>query len=243
MDNRTWNLLEHMFILPEREAGRPNIRTAAESWGLPLYRLERGEVFLHGGDAADTAFFLLDGTARVVLATKDGEEGTIDEVSAPHIFGITEVIQSRASYGASVVAASACLIARLPAEEFLANIRQSADAGFTLIRYLAWVATRNMNKAKLKALATPKTILGEYLYQAGLGRPLPFTLRQSRKSISEELHINLRTLYRYLAQFKEQGYIQILRGRVIITEAQFKKLEADFHDVLGWEDYTRSHSL
>ena len=91
---------------------------------------------------------------------------------------------------------------------------------------------RNMDKTEIKAIMPPKDIVGNFLYMRSAGYSLPHTINDPRSAISEELHINLRTLYRYLAYFGQQGCIELIRGKIVVTADGFHKLAARYKNIM-----------
>ncbi len=226
MENRAGLLLNTLF------AGGSVFKPPAKLENIILRQVPAGRAFLLRDTPADTVYFLIEGTARVVVSSSDGREAIIDVVDAPHLFGVTEVVGERPVFGATCAAATDCTIAKLPAEEFLAGVHSSPSASALLIRYLAWLATRNMDKTEIKAIMPPKDIVGNYLYTRSEGCSLPHTLSDTRSAVSEELHVNLRTLYRYLAYFEQQGCIQFIHGKIVVTAEGFEKLAERYRDIM-----------
>lgn len=230
--NRTSALLKIMLGSVAGNSADGKRLACEERKLIAPYALPRGAAILHCAFPADSVYFVLEGAVRVVVDTQDGREAVIDVFDAPHIVGALEVLRGKEAYGASVFAATECTVARVPAQEFLDGLAQNADASFIMLRYLAWLASYSMDKSELKALAPPKDILGRFLYLAGVGRTLPCTVRYTRRAISDELHINLRTLYRYLAQMEEDGFIELRHGKIVLTSQGLAKLE-QFRDILS----------
>ena len=60
---------------------------------------------------------------------------------------------------------------------------------------------------------------------------LPYKYPYHRSDLANQLFINLRTLYRYLDDFKEHGYITIVKGKIIISEKEFNKLKKRYGNI------------
>lgn len=184
-----------------------------------------GRTFIQGGLPANRIYMMLTGSAKVVVCSTEGICTTVDRIDAPHLFGITEVIQKTPYFGASVITSASCHLVCVPAQQYLRIINEDLACAQVTIRYLAWLATRNMDKSELKAVAMPIEILGKYLYERCAGNPLPYIVPATRKQISEELNINLRTLYRYLDILKARGLADVQQRKIIITPAAFSHLK------------------
>lgn len=217
-------LLQKVFS-PAYDSKNPAEMFTKQEWkALPLQRVKKGEPFIQLGFNADMVYFLLQGHVKVSVVTPEGRQAVIDSIEAPHLFGVTEAVQGKKQYSARVEGASSCLVAAVPAQEFLRHIYEDATASKTLIWFLAKLANVNMDKAERKAIRQPREILLYYLYQYGERHKRPCRLQVTRKALSEELHINLRTLYRYLSYCEKEGAILLEGGKIVITEEGFAKL-------------------
>ncbi len=225
VENMICQLLQRVFS-PDYNGKSPASLFTKQEWkALPLQRIKKGEAFIQFGFAAEMVYFLLQGQVRVSVVTSEGAQAVIDSIEAPHLFGVTEAVQGKQQYSARVEGASSCLVAAVPAQEFLRQVYGDAKASQTLILFLATIANEIMDKAERKAIRKPREILLYYLYQYGKKHTRPCRLSLTRKALSEELHINLRTLYRYLAVCEQEGVLLLEGGKVVITEEGFKRLE------------------
>lgn len=227
MENHSFLLLNTLFGGGFSPAGAGALfQPGGPLAGVTPHHVAKGDTFIHSGFPADTIHFLLRGTARVIVGTREGKEVAVDVQEAPDLFGVIEVLQGQPVYSGSVAALTDCLFARQSAEKFLDAVYGRPEASAIMLRYLVWLAERNMRAAELKAIATPKDALAHHLYRRCAGRPLPCVLADTRRTLSEQTHINLRTLYRYLAQFEAEGFIRLAHGKIVVDEASYKKLAA-----------------
>lgn len=192
-----------------------------------MLRLKAGDILLREGFAADEVYVLLQGSARVLVHTSAGKMAVVETAQAPHIFGATEAIAEHRLYGATVQAASPVLAARLPMEEYLRAVQSNQEAANVTIHYLAWLAVRNMDKSELKAITRPIDILLRYLYLEAQRKELPYTIPFTREDMANELHINLRTLYRYIDRLEEQGFLHLQKAKISIDQEAFERLRAE----------------
>ncbi|MDR0406060.1 MAG: Crp/Fnr family transcriptional regulator [Clostridiales bacterium] len=186
-----------------------------------LIRLDKGETFIHQGFDADSVYILLRGAAKVVVFSMEGNSAVVDVVRAPHCFGLPEVLQELPVYSASAQTTTGGLIAKIPSSEYLTAVAEDREAAAVSLRYLAWLAKRNMDKLELKAIAHPRDILARFLHQNCIGKPLPHVIKLTKGQIAEELHINLRTLYRYMTRLADAGLIQIQHGKIVIDQSNY----------------------
>lgn len=223
--SRTKLMLERLFSKPYTPA-TPKIHFTENEWKqLQAYSIPSGQTFIQWGFPVDSVWFLLRGRIRVSVSSADGQAAVVDTIEGPHLLGVLEAVRSLPIYTASVKTAQECLLVCLSADEFLASVYQDPGASKILIEYLCWLASASMDKSELKAIKTPKELLLGYLYQRSTEQKLPYTITSTKKSISEELHINLRTLYRYLDELGADGYLETCKGKIVIQPSHYEKLK------------------
>ncbi|MEG1887324.1 MAG: cyclic nucleotide-binding domain-containing protein [Oscillospiraceae bacterium] len=193
--------------------------------GCHFRHLYSGEVFIHSGFCACKVCILLRGSAKVICYNNSGLASIQDRLIAPQMFGLMEAIDGRISYAASVEADSPSYIMEVPVHLFRSLIDECNSAAQVIIRNLCYMAVRNMNNVEYYALNRPQETLVLYLYRSCMGQPLPYVLTSNRKLLAEILHINLRSLYRYLNELKSDGVCNTVKGKITITQEAFVKLK------------------
>lgn len=205
--------------------------------GLRLRRPPTGRPFISQGEPIHRLHILLAGSCAVVILGSDGRTVIADRMAPVQILGLSETLRGVETYDAAVEAGTGAVLLEIPLPLFQAALSQSLPLCRTFLRYLAVLAVRNMDKADQKALVSPRDSLGFYLYRSALGKHLPCFLPVSREQLAAELHLNLRTLYRYLDWYKAQGMLLPRRGKLAMDKGCFQKLKAAFGDRLS--DLTR----
>ena len=81
----------------------------------------------------------------------------------------------------------------------------------------------NMNLAESVAIYDSYDRLCHFLFLRAY-EVIPYTYPHTRKKLADDLHINLRTLYRHIDTMKQEGYLKDVQGKIVIEEAQLKRL-------------------
>lgn len=201
------------------------------SYAGSLYFVNPGDVILYQMDPPDYFYLLLSGKALVMNRTLSGDSCVVDIVSATDILGLLEVLNDHPGYAADVVAETKCCIFRIPASYFTKLLEQDGTLCFQALRILGKVAATDMRFAETKALFSSWDVLGFHLYLLSF-QSRPHKCTGTRAQLADTLHINLRTLYRYIDQMKNKGYLTLEHGKIVITEDNYAKLNSRYENIL-----------
>jgi len=190
------------------------------------------KTFVNAGDPADTICILLEGICKVIVSNSIGNVMTVDVMGAPQIFGLSELVLEQKRYSASVIASGNCKLLFIPCQHFLELLHGNQACYVHIARYFAYLAVRNMDSVEEKALLSKKDQFISYLFNRCKDQPLPYTLEESRTDTASVLHLNLRTLFRYLSELQSEEMLTIVHGKIIITEANTKKLRTRLNSLI-----------
>lgn len=94
---------------------------ALQQAGCPavMRTYKAGEAIYHATAKVSSIFILIQGCCHVISTSSDGQYSTIYVNSTPTIFGLTELLNGRAQYTASVIANTSCKMLLLPNNSLL----------------------------------------------------------------------------------------------------------------------------
>lgn len=220
-----------IILKEEYDKENPLLSFSHLDLGNRLYTVPKGETILYQGDPADYYYFLLSGSTLIMNQISFSTSDIIDYVKPPHILGFMEFILHEPIYTAFVVAESACTLFRIRARDFMDLIRHNAELCYQTLLVTAKMTDSNMNLAETHRIFPPKDLLGWYLYQQARYQ-IPYKCPLTRKELSDKLNINLRTLYRYISQLEEEGYIALHKGKIVIGENEMNYLSERYEHVI-----------
>ena len=177
------------------------------------------------GSPANKIYVLLNGSCLIICYNQDGKASVQDSLQAPQIFGLTELVCRQEFYSASVVGDKTGMALAIPTPLFMEAMQRSLTVDQAVIKYLGYLARRNMDAWEYCNLYAPQDTLALNLYSWCREQALPFVLKMDRNDLAEYLHIQVRSLYRYLDILKRQNMCCIINGKITITEENFRTLK------------------
>lgn len=179
-------------------------------------------------DSLEKIYLLLEGSVYVIINANNGSMIVADTLEAPQLFGLSELLKDDEIYTASLTAKSDCKIVSIPCKTFLMLLEEYPDLYPLIARYLAKLAAHNMFFMQDRSLFNNHDRLGLFLYNTASLSSLPCTIKETREQLSLLLHLNNRTLYRYIDEFKRKGYLSIDDHKITIHKNHYQKLKKDF---------------
>lgn len=196
-----------------------------------LITADVNETFICQKETAQYIYILIQGQAAILNCIDWNNDNVVDYVKALDVLGLVEVLNNVDSYTAYVTAETKCYLLRIPAKEFIRIIQENAFLCFHTLKVVETVLESNMNTAEIYSQFHHKDILGHYLYLQARHK-LPYICPFTRKELSEKLHINLRTLYRYIDSIRDNEMLTLKRGKIIIEPAHMQKLSERYGNVI-----------
>lgn len=197
-----------------------------------LVTVTKNKTIIFQEDVIDYFYILLSGKVSVVNNVSWGYDIVIDYLEPIHILGLVEYLNNINTYTAFIVTENKCTFLKLPAEDFIRIIKTDPALCYLTLIALGEVTQANMNNHELKTMVHPKDILGNHLFHLASAAKLPYVFPRTRAELAEELHINLRTLYRYTKQLNEDGYLALERGNIVIGKKEYDKLLGRYNELI-----------
>lgn len=198
---------------------------------IQILDLEENKLFIESNNKLDYIFILISGMTYIVYYTVDGRRIIADTLNEVQIFGIIEAVNNTSLYSGTVITLSKSLLIKIKKECFLDAIYKDIDIASYIIKYLADFSTHSIKASEYKTSISPYENLIIYLYNKTLKKNFPCKVKDNKAFIADFLHINKRTLYRYLNKLTDEGIISRDRQDIIITENNYKILLSIFNSI------------
>ncbi len=189
------------------------------------------ETIIYQKDPAVYLYMLLSGRAVILNQISWNNDNIIDYVESPHILGLVEYLNNIDYYTAFVVAQTKCIMFRICVSDFVQIIKKDASLCYHTLVIMGKITDSNMNHAERHKTFHSKDILGHYLYLRSMNC-LPYICPLTRSTMAEELHINLRTLYRHIDDMEKKGFLTLRKGKITIEKEHFERLAARYGDII-----------
>lgn len=230
MYNSTMKVLEIIFKEAYNKRN-PLIMLRQYASNSQIVLAEKNDTIIAQKETIKYFYFLLNGRVSVLNNITWNNDNVVDTLEPLDILGLVEYLNNQSQYTAYVIAETKCVFFRVPIDVFIKIINQNAFLCYQTLRVLGKITEQNMNRAESSAIFHPKDLLGHYLFLQAQHRT-PYICPMTRTVLAEKLHINLRTLYRYLDDMQKKGYLALRHGKIIIEAEHFEKLSARYEDVI-----------
>lgn len=198
---------------------------------IHILNLEENKIFIESNDPLEYIFILVNGMTYIVNYTLDGRRIIADTLSEPQIFGLIEAINNANYYKGTVITLSNSLLVKVNKEKFLEAIYTDIDIASNVMKYLANFSTHSLQVSEYKTAISTYENLVIYLYNRALGKKLPYRIKDNKSFIADSLHVNKRTLYRYLNKLTSEEIISRDRQYILISDSNFKKIQELFNSI------------
>lgn len=187
-------------------------------------RWESGEYLFTVYQPLTSVYIMLSGNCCVEKYKESGAVMT-DHARYPlQMFGLFEGLAGIGYYTTTIRCTTACTFVVLPVEQCCAILRERPALMWMTLRFLSTFIADYIDSSDLLMLNNPDRAILAKLYRGCLGRPLPVTLPYKKEELARDLNMNLRTLYRHLAELYRRGFMSSVKGKLTIDAAQLEKI-------------------
>lgn len=197
-----------------------------------LFSVGKDKTLMFQNDPVDYIYLLLSGKVSVVNSVSWGYERVVDYIEPLQILGLVEYLNQIPYYTAYVITETPCTLIRLTVDKFIRIIQSDAMLCYYTLVLMGETSQTNMNTSELKSMIHPRDMLGHHLFHLASNQSLPYTVPCTRMQLAEDLHMNLRTMYRYLDRLNQKGYIQLVHGKIVINENCFSKMKTRYQELI-----------
>lgn len=223
-NNELYDILKTAFNneYTEKTAKAVFLKKLSDTGTLKTYN--KNTQICHSGISLDKIYLMLTGKCHAVKFSSDGRSVIADTLEPVQLFGLYEMLSNTGVYNATVTAVNTSVMIEFPAKKFYEALKSDMKIAMMMLSYLAEMTKHSLERTNSTLFHTSYENLCIYIYNSCSGKAMPYKLITERKTIAEELNINLRTLYRYIDKLKSEGHISIDRGKLVINEKQYKAL-------------------
>lgn len=200
------------------------------SAGVRYHTYHSKDVILDSLTPADTVIVLIKGSVQIHNYGFSGNHSIQGISKAPEFIGLIEILNACPFYFSRVIADGVVPVISIPGTLFLESLHSSLDLSALVIKSLSSFSSLKMLETVNTNLYKPIDNLILFLFKYAQNHPFPKTVELKRTELSSLLHIELRTLYRYLNTLKVENLCSIEHGRLYITEQNFQILTQYIED-------------
>ncbi len=186
------------------------------------------ETLIQAGEKCSNIYIILSGKVTGIEWPMNERPYFFKDYGPGDFFGEIEYFADLSNYRISVVTATRCRVVVIPVVFYMEWLKNDVAA-----LYLR-------TKANMRRLISQTADARKYLFIEGRERlmmhlirkyeqkqPLKkvVELKQSRDQLSEEIGFSVKTLNRNIKKLKEDGLIQIIKGKIVISEDGYLRMK------------------
>lgn len=220
--------------LPAKKRDYMNVlfRNCTEEVKYYMFLVERDEkeTLIKAGDPCSNIYIILSGKVIGVDWPITGRAYSFKDFGPGDFFGEIECFADLTNYRISAVAATKCRMLAIPVPFYMGWLQNDVEA-----LYLR-------SKANMRRLITQTTDARRYLFLEGRDRLTLYLMRkyeqkqirakvfdinlnQTRDQLVEEIGFSIKTLSRNIKKLEELEFINVEKGKIIITEDGYQRMK------------------
>lgn len=183
---------------------------------------------LRKGNLLDNVYLLLDGTVNILNEFEEGDCFHFAQVKSLDILGEIEFFAKEDTIAATCTASTNCITLQIPP----AILEKWINDNKYFFRFITTALARKNYEASLnrgiELMYPTQHLLKIYLIKQlkiKIEGNLSAYLEKSRKNISEELGISVRSVNRAVHDLKTEKMISIEKGKIYITKSQYSVIQ------------------
>jgi len=181
---------------------------------------------LRKGDLLDNIYFLLQGTVNVLNEFEEGDSFHFAQVNSFNILGEIEFLAQEKIIAATCMAKTICLTIQIPLKNMEKWICDDNQFFHFIVKALAKKNYEASLNRGIELMYPIKHLLKIYLIkQLKIEGNYSVILGKSRKNISEELGISVRSVNRAVHDLKAKNMISIEKGKIYVSKSQYSEIQ------------------
>lgn len=222
------------FLGKEPEPLRGRIRALlggyCDAAAVSLQQVKAGENVLRQGDARTDIFVLISGRASTVSQHAGYSTYAFDEFVPVCMFGEQEALSGRAHIVADVRAKTGCRFLVLHEADYLRWVQSDTTIMQRRVRSIVNTLFNQVAQERSALFLSSSQRLRQFLVaycqrHAKSAVNGVVTVKQTRQATAEETGFSLRTVNRIIKQMCAAGEISLTRGKITVSDAQYKALK------------------
>ncbi len=201
---------------------------------LHLRKIEKGKIIHQKDEKLDYFGILCTGTIEIINELENGNVYLIERNEAIDFIGEVAIVSGYESSSVTIRTLETCYMVFMSAEDCRKLFEESVEFYKIVTKKIAQKLYNNSYKSGIKFFYPTKYIIADYFvnyYYNNIEDRVK--IKETRDEISKEIGVNVKTLNRTIKALKEENYLDVERGKVVIDSDAIDKLE-DYLEENRW---------
>ena len=197
--------------------------------------IQPGQYLIQAGEAVESVYILLRGTARRIDVQLVGRTYTLSEFRPGELIGEIECLTEMDEYLFSVQAVEICKACVIPAGHYYTWMREDNNALFLRTQSLLFRSSMQAKDDRKFFLQPCRERMIQYFVQQyeSAGTPV-LVIRTGREELSSEMGFCVRTIYRNLKKMERNGMLTLPHSQIVISQEQYQRMKTHLEESLTY---------
>lgn len=192
---------------------------------LKIEYAEKNDLLISNEMPSKSIVLLLDGYCCAEKYSPSGKLLKSIAAGPIQMYGLFEAVHpTLTKYTSTIRCITPCAYIRIANKRYIDTLLTDPIFGWINIQYLSSFINRVLTENDDLLLHSTQDKLLLYLYQHCVETHFPAIVRVKKEELAQILNISLRTLYRQLDILYAEGLISSNRGKILITEEQYREI-------------------
>lgn len=193
---------------------------------LRIEYADKNDLLISNEMSLNNIYVLLDGYCCTEKYSPSGKLLKSIDAGPIQLYGLFEAVHpSLTQHTASIRCISSCAYIRISNQRYIEELLADPILGWINIQYLSAFINQVLTENDTLLLNNTRDKLLLQLYQYCSGTQFPIIIKAKKEELAQILNISLRTLYRQLDYLYQEGLLSSSKGKILITEEQYHKIE------------------
>lgn len=199
---------------------------------LKIEYSEKNDLLISNEMPSKNIYILLDGYCCTEKYSPSGKLLKSIAAGPVQIYGLFEAVHpTLTKHTATIRCLSPCAYIRISNKRYIDSLLADPAFGWINIQYLSSFINQVLTENDSLLLNDTQDKLLLQLYQHCAGNHFPAIIKMKKEELAQILNISLRTLYRQLDILYEKGLISSSKGKILVTEKQYRQIDEILHNL------------
>lgn len=180
------------------------------------------QLLFQRGDAAEHFYIVLEGSVRLVLQSRDGQEKVVERLGPGQSFGEALMFLAAPAFPLAAIALEASRVLAVPSQAFRTLLRESPDTGMRMLADLSRRLHAMVREIEDLTLESATRRLTRHLLGHATDAPeggAVVTLDETKQQLASRLAMKPETLSRILRSLSDAGMIAVDGRSIRVLDA------------------------
>lgn len=197
---------------------------------MTLTEVEADTTLIKAGERCNNIYIILSGKVTGIDWPINERAYSFKDFGPGDFFGEIECFADLLYYRISIVTVTKCHVLTIPAAFYMEWIQNDEEALYSRTKVnMRRLITQTTDARRYLFLEAKERLVlylvRKYEQKAANSKIIDMNLNQTRTQLAEEIGFSTKTLSRNIKILEEKGFIQVNKGKILITEEEYQRMK------------------